>query len=87
MNNYDDTFRLIFEYLGFSKSEINICLNIASEHDLGRKSGKEIEQLEHVSSKKTSKWADYFEAEHKEAFINKFWDVLIELGYEKNNNW
>ncbi len=87
MDNYDDTFRAIFEYLGFSKIEIKRGMLIAAEHDLGRKSDQQIKQLKHVSSKKTSKWADYFEPEHKKTFIKKFGDVLIDLGYENDNNW
>ncbi|MDJ0844341.1 sulfotransferase domain-containing protein [Crocosphaera sp.] len=87
MTNYDNNFRLIFEYLGFSQAEIKIGLDIASKHDLGRKSAKEIELMSHVSSPKTSKWKDYFEEAHKEFFINKFGNVLIQLGYENDHNW
>ena len=87
MHDFDDTFRLIFEFLKFSRSEIKAGSSIASEHDLGRKSAQDIEKMEHVSSTKTTKWKDYFEPDHKEKFINKFGNVLVDLGYEKNNSW
>jgi hypothetical protein len=87
MENYDDTFRLIFDHLGFSKSKIDLGLSIASKHDLGRKKTKEIEKDEHIFSRDTNKWKNYFEAVHKEVFIKYFGNVLIELGYESDNNW
>jgi len=32
-------------------------------------------------------WKNYFSEEHKEYFIEKYDDLLIKLGYEKNNKW
>lgn len=87
MNDFNNVFRLIFEHFVFSKSEINIGINVASQHNLGNKSAEEIEKMPHVTSIKTSRWKDHFEAVHKEAFKDKFGNVLVELGYEKNNNW
>jgi hypothetical protein len=84
MNNYDNTFRLIFSFLGFSETEIEVAISIAEKHDIGRKSSKEIQKMTHVYSKKTTKWAEYFDQIHREAFYNKFGDVLIELDYEKS---
>ena len=86
-NSFDETFRLIFDYLDFSESETKLGLSIAAEHDLSRKSDKEIDEMRHVSSKKPSKWKDYFEPEHKEAFLKQFGNVLVDLGYEKDNDW
>jgi hypothetical protein len=87
MNSYDDQFRIIFEHLGFSESEIIVGLDIAARHDLGRISAKEMEELEHVSSAKCTKWKEYFEPQHKEVFIQKFGNILVDLGYESDNNW
>ncbi len=36
---------------------------------------------------KTGSWKDVFKEEHKEAFKQKFGDALIEMGYEKNQEW
>lgn len=32
-------------------------------------------------------WYDQFSDEHKQAFKNVTGDLLIDLGYEPNNNW
>jgi len=87
MDRYDETFRRIFAHLGFRGSELELCMEIASRHDLGRKSEREIEEIAHVHSKQTNRWKDYFEPGLKEAFIEKFGDVLIDLGYEKDHSW
>lgn len=39
------------------------------------------------SKGKAGIWKDYFNEEHKAHFKQFFGDVLIELGYEKDNNW
>jgi hypothetical protein len=87
MSSYDDTFRRIFEHIGFSKSESNVGLNIAAQHDLGRRLPEEIEKMRHVSSPRATKWKEYFETQHKNAFLDKFGDVLVKLGYETGDNW
>jgi hypothetical protein len=38
-------------------------------------------------SGKTGEWKKYFTEEHKEIFKNVAGDLLIKLGYEKNNDW
>jgi hypothetical protein len=38
-------------------------------------------------SGKTGGWREHFKAEHKELFKEVAGDLLIRLGYEKNNNW
>ena len=87
MNSYDDTFRRIFKHIRFSKSESDVGLNIAAQHDLGRRSPEEIDKMPHVSSARATKWKEYFEIQHKEAFLDRFGDVLVKLGYETSNNW
>lgn len=39
------------------------------------------------SKGKAGSWKDYFNEEHKEHFKQILGDILIELGYEKDNNW
>lgn len=87
MGNFDGSFEQIFEHFRFSAEEIETNLRIASGHDLGRKSAEEIAQMAHVSTRKTSKWRDYFEPIHKDTFIDLFGDALITLGYEDDNDW
>lgn len=38
-------------------------------------------------SGKTGEWRKYFKEEHKQAFKQVAGDLLIQLGYEKDNNW
>ena len=38
-------------------------------------------------SGKTSEWKKYFTEEHKKIFKNAAGDLLVRLGYEKNNDW
>ena len=87
MANYDLTFQSVFEYLNFSKAQIESALNIVTEHDLGRKSDEEIAKMDHVFSRKTTKWRSYFEQGHKTVFLDKFGEALINLGYETSNTW
>ena len=87
MSNFDGSIYSIFEFLKFSASDIDLAMGIAREHDLKRRSSREIDEMEHVSSPKTGKWKDYFTPQHKQAFLNKFGDALIKLGYEKDNGW
>ena len=87
MNSYDNAFHSIFDHFGFSRSEIDAGMDVASKHDLRRKSAKELEKMNHVSSSKTSRWKEFFEPVHKEMFIKNFGNLLVELGYEKDNNW
>ncbi len=35
----------------------------------------------------TSQWKNYFTPQHKEIFKVKYGQMLIDLGYEKDNNW
>lgn len=39
------------------------------------------------SKGKAGTWRDYFNEEHKDHFKESFGDILIELGYEEDNNW
>lgn len=39
------------------------------------------------SKAKTGSWKEYFNAENKELFKQRLGTLLIELGYEKDNNW
>jgi hypothetical protein len=38
-------------------------------------------------SGKTGEWKKYFTDEHKKIFKDAAGDLLVQLGYEKNNNW
>lgn len=36
---------------------------------------------------KIERWKEYFNEEHKKIFKEKYGNLLIQLGYEKDNNW
>jgi len=87
MNDFDTVFQVIFEYLGFSKSQIRTALSIVARHDLKRKTDKQIQAMKHVSFRETSKWQSFFKEKHKNEFRSKFGNILIDLEYEKTNEW
>ena len=86
-DDYESTFLSIFQHIGLSEPDIELCMDVAVQHDLGRKTVDEIKLIPHVSSPKLSKWKEYFENVHKEVFLEKFGDILIRLGYEDTNDW
>lgn len=87
MNDFDGVFTALFEHFGFSEKQIKQGLRLAQKEDLSRKSDRQLRGNNHISSRKTTKWKTYFEATHKEAFNNRFGNVLSELGYETNDDW
>ncbi|MEB3280991.1 MAG: sulfotransferase domain-containing protein [Lyngbya sp.] len=67
------------------------ALNIVYEHDFsryarGRKPGQE-DVKSHNRKGVAGDWKNHFEAEHKQFFKEKYGSLLVQLGYEKNNDW
>ena len=87
MEDHGTTFKQIFVSLGLSGMQLNCAMNIAQKHDLRNKTEKELAALDHVYSRKTSKWRNFFTDEHKGLFNQMFDDCLIKLGYENSNQW
>lgn len=88
MADFDGSFRRIFQYLGFAPGQIHDALTLASAHDLGRKTHKELEKINHVSSAEGwNKWPAYFALTHQERFREQFPDVLERLGFEAGDGW
>ena len=77
-------FHEIFLFLGFPGPAIPVLLNIAYDKSLFSKQAK---RSDHVRSGKARQWQQYYKQVHKERFIELFGDALIQLGYEKNNDW
>ncbi|MGK7931454.1 MAG: sulfotransferase domain-containing protein [Microcystaceae cyanobacterium] len=77
-------FHEIFSFLGFQGNIIPNLLTIAYNNSLF--SNKTINSA-HIRSGKKSQWTTYFNTTHKDRFIQLFGDCLIQLGYEKDNNW
>ncbi len=87
MNDYNGTFQAIFQYLDFTEPQMRSAMHVASLYDISSKSDRQLEKMEHVSSRQASKWRDYFTERHKQAFRERFGDVLIQMGYEKDDQW
>lgn len=87
MNYFDDIFMEIFKFSNFSECQIMSSSSVAKKHDLQGKSDNEVASIKHVTSKETSRWMSNFEKVHKDLFIEKFGNILIRLGYEKDNLW
>jgi hypothetical protein len=87
MAEYDATFLKLFRHFGFSEEQTTRAMHIARKRDMGRMSDAQIEAHPHITSRQHTKWQNYFEDVHKETFKTMFGDVLIELGYETDNNW
>ena len=86
MARFDDTFNRIFRHLGYSATDTDLFLDVASRHDLNRATGPGTAGA--GSGRKLSDWREYFGSRHKEEFVRKFDDALVELGYEpSNDNW
>ncbi len=67
------------------------ALNIVYEHDFsryarGRKPGKE-DIKSHNRKGISGDWKNHFEEEHKQFFKEKYGSLLVQLNYEKNNDW
>lgn len=87
MQDFESTFRLIFEHFHFTPGQVESSLAIAAAEDINRMSDRQLTRNTHISSRSTSRWQEYFTEEHKAAFVNRFGDVLQRLGYEQSNDW
>lgn len=87
MQNMQSVSREILDFSGLTDSQIQLGMSVADREDISKKTDEEIKRHKHISSKNTTKWKQYFDEDLKEAFLEKFGDVLIQLGYEKDNNW
>jgi hypothetical protein len=70
-------------HLGFEEHELEICKALIRQHSLFGDLGNHT----HVRSGEARQWKSKFNKELAEKFLSVFGDVLIELGYEKDNQW
>lgn len=87
MSSFDETFRKMFQGPGFSDNQTANALRIAMKEDLNRMTDEEVQDNPHISSRKTTRWQNYFTEVHKKAFKQRFDDALVKLGYESSNDW
>lgn len=77
-------FYKIFSFMKFPESLIPHLLEISRNNSMF---SSNLKKTNHIRSGKTNQWKKYFKEKHKNRFIELFGDVLIKLGYEKDNNW
>ncbi len=82
LNKFDS----IFLFLGFRKKHLRMLRKIVKANSIFSDSVK-VAELSHVRSGKTEQWKNHFKEIHKKRFLELFGDILIKLGYEKDNTW
>lgn len=83
-------FARIFRHYGFDDTQVKKALEIADNFQFKKVTGREIGQAQekhHFRSGKPGDWENHFTETHKVLFKYWFKDLLIVLGYEKNNDW
>lgn len=82
----------IAAHLGFAQDEIATCRdafwrNSLFGEDTKKKSWKPDLKEKHVRSGRKQQWASEFDRPLALAFLERFPDVLVKLGYERDNAW
>lgn len=85
--DFEKTFENVFRFFGYSNNDLCRCMNIANNYNINLFSEDKIKLNNHIHSRGVNKWKIYFNVDFKREFINLFGDVLIQLGYERDNNW
>lgn len=75
-------FKEIFDFLGFSNSETKSLLKIAHDNSLF---SNKLTKTKHIRSGKAQQWKTIFTKQHRTRFVELFGDVLVQLGYEEDN--
>ena len=83
-------YRQLFRHYGFHEKAIDRGVRISRRSSFEARSRRKVGTVQEKSvmrSGKPGQWKDYFTDAVKNRFKEKVGDVLIELGYEKNNDW
>ena len=86
----DTGFERVFRHYGFTDSAVRTSLEIARKHSFKAKTGRAIGEVggdSHLRSGAPGQWRAEFKPEHVELFKRMGNDVLIQLGYEKDDSW
>jgi hypothetical protein len=73
-------------HLGFEDDELDACRRAIRKNSLFGAVKKE-NNGEHIHSGEARQWKAMFDQSLAAEFIDRFGDVLIRLGYEKDNSW
>ena len=79
-----ELFSSMFKFLGFPDKNMSTLLDIAWTRS--RFSGK-VKNSNHIRDGSACQWPKYFNRRLAKCFVRDYGDLLIKLGYEKNNDW
>ena len=83
-------FTALFTHYGLNQEALALGLKIADDlhfdNRTRRSMGKE-KKKSHMRSGKPGQWRDYFTEAQKDLFKETHGDLLVRLGYERDNNW
>jgi hypothetical protein len=82
-----DVFRQAVRHLGFDETQSAIALKIYREKHIFREEGREGISVGHVRSGAARQWPAIFDHALATAFIDRFGNALVRLGYETDNSW
>jgi hypothetical protein len=75
----------VLVHLGFEEEDLKTCLDIFWENSLfGKLKGS---QSHHIRSGALRQWPATFDSRLTAAFLERFPDALVRLGYEPDNSW
>ncbi len=80
-------FTRIVTHLGFSGDELEVCREVFWQESIFGANAERKEDIRHVRSGEARQWPAIFDRELGEAFVERFGDALIKLGYEEDNSW
>ncbi len=83
-------FTRIFQHYGFSDAAVARALEIAEGFSFKRVTNRKVGEIDpksHLRSGAAGQWQEHFTDAHKQAFKDEFGDLLIKLGYEKDDSW
>lgn len=86
----DKEFAKLFKHWGIGSEDIDDCLEIARRYHMTSLTGRKVGELQygsHMRSGKPGQWKDEFTEELKSCFKSVFGNLLVKLGYEKDNKW
>lgn len=88
----DQEFETFWKLIQFCKIEIDSknLREIVNKNSFSKKTGRkpgEEDIYSHLRSGTSGNWKNHFTSKHKRMFKKLFGNILIETGYEKDNNW
>ena len=90
INDQNTWFTMIFKKYGFNEKEIKTALKIVDKYSFQKRAKRDLgveKRKSHFRKGTSGDWKNYFKELHKSEFKNQYGDILIKLGYEKDNNW